>query len=119
MKDTCKTKTFTLHENEEIFYAKLEAYKDYGINMQIREAPKVRVKAQRPTKEYLKEMAEYMSSIFGTETYYEWLSNYSKGMNSEIKKQLHEIRKSIKRIQSFVHCIKLADELKNEYKEKT
>lgn len=104
--------------DDEIF-AKLEVFEDYGIEMTISDMPKVKVKSPRLPKERLRDMAEFWAGDPMYHSSTAWLEEYSEGMNRQIISQLQEIRKSIKRIQGFVYCIKTSEqiiaELKNEH----
>ena len=45
-------KTFILREDNGKVYAKLDAFKDFGIEMSISDVPNVRVRAPRPDKKH-------------------------------------------------------------------
>ncbi len=108
-------KHFVLQEENGEIYAKLDVFKDHGIEMNVTSVPNVRVRAPRSTKAHLKEMAEMWANCdpnYSTSS--EWLEKYNEGMNSQIISQIQEIRKSLKRIQSLSYAIKTAEQLIEE-----
>lgn len=112
-------KILILEEDDGEVYAKLSVTNDYGIEMNIHNVPNVRVRSPRPKKDHLRNMAKF----WGNDPMYSsgnaWLEKYAKGVNNHIIDQLQDIRKSMKRIQGMVHCIKTAEQIIAENENKT
>lgn len=112
-------KILVLEEENDEVYAKLSATNGYGIQMNIHNLPNVRVRSPRPTKDHLRALAEFWGNDPMYSSSNAWLEKYNRGVNQKIIDQLQDIRKSMKRIQGMVHCIKTAEQIIAENENKT
>jgi len=113
-----KNSRFILEEKEGVVIASLRDDSDYSFEHTIKDMPVPRVRAPRYTKSQIKENSEYAAEITN-ETHEEFLIKNINGTNHEIHKSIHEIRKTLKRIQSKVQYILTAEEILDEIQKNT
>lgn len=69
-----------------------------------------RIRSPRKTKEQLEQLTPVIASIHHKDLK-EFLEHNIEGVNQEINKHNHEIRKSLKRMQSLTHYVITAKEI--------
>jgi|GEM_PF-7118516 len=109
---------FILEEDNGVVMASLLDENDLSVQHTIHGMPHPRVIAPRRTKKQLKDDSEFMASM-SNKSQSEWLAANIEGMNQEINKHIHEIRKSLKRMQSLTHYVVTAQEILNEIEKST
>ena len=103
---------FVLEEENGVVVASLLDDNDLSLQHTIHGMPHPRVRAPRRTKEQIKEDSEFMAGMFH-QSQSEWLVGNIEGINQEINKQIQEIRKSLKRMQSLTHYVVTAKDVLN------
>ena len=102
---------FVLLEKDEVVEAILNDDYDHGFHHRILHMPAPRIRAPRLSKEDVLYFANVMTMNEAIETNREYLHRQLGVMSQEINKQVHEIRRILKRTQSMVHYLKCAEEL--------
>jgi hypothetical protein len=104
---------FLLEENDGVVVASLEDENDMSLHHTISGMPNPRIRAPRQTKDELEAMTHVMASIHHKEPK-EFLAQNIEGVSQQINKHIHEIRKSLKRMQSLTHYVVTAKEVLDE-----
>jgi hypothetical protein len=94
---------FLLKENDGVVVASLEDENDMSLHHTISGMPNPKIRA----------MTHVMASIHHKEPK-EFLAQNIEGVNQQINKHIHEIRKSLKRMQSLTHYVVTAKEILDE-----
>jgi len=112
MKNNMSTiQVFLLEEQDNKVIATIESNTDIGIKYIFHDMPKVRIRSPKPKKENLKKMALASSNSGHNSSDREFLEHFKDCRENEIIKEVQEIRKSLKRIQSYENTKKLIDEI--------
>jgi len=104
---------FVLEEENGIVVASLIDENDLSLQHTIHGMPHPRVRAPRRTKDQIRDDSEFMADMFH-QSQSEWLAGNIEGINLEINKQIQEIRKSLKRMQSLAYYVVTAKEVLSE-----
>ncbi len=119
MKKQCKYQSrFVLEENNGVVIASLNDENDYSLQHTVQGMPHPRVRAPRRTKNEIIDDSNFMAAMSHI-TQEEFLNKNINGINHEINKQIQEIRKSIKRMQSLTHYVVTAQEILDEIESNT
>ena len=108
---------FILEEENGIVTASMrdEHEADLSLQLTITDMPHPRVRAPRRSKAQIESDSKYFS-VIEHKTQEEYLMSNIKGVRQEINKQVQEIRKTIKRMQSLTHYVVTAQEVLDEIK---
>lgn len=105
--------SFVLREKNGVVEAALEDEYDLSLKQTIHDMPHPRVVAPRRSKAQIDEDSKFLAAC-GGESHEAFLRKNIAGMNQEINKQIQEIRKSLKRMQSYAHYVITAEEILGE-----
>lgn len=113
------TSKFCLEEKAGIVIASLQDANDYSLQHTIHAMPNPRIRAPRADKQDIIDW----SKREGNSPYYDSQEQYLKesiaSTNQEINKQVQEIRKTLKRIQSLTHFVVTSEEVLSEISKAT
>ncbi len=109
---------FVLEEENGVVVASLADDNDMSFQRTIYGMPHPRVRAPRRTKAQIEDDSKFMAVVHH-ETQEAFLSKEIKGINQEINKQVQEIRKMLKRMQSLTHYVVTAQEVLDEIEKNT
>jgi hypothetical protein len=104
---------FVLEEEYGVVVASLEDENDLSLQHTIHGMPHPRIRAPRRSKSLIEEDSKRMAAVFH-QTQEEFLIDNIEGINQEINKHVHEIRKTLKRMQSLTHYVVTAKEVLDE-----
>ncbi len=104
---------FVLREEGGVVEAVLDDKNDLSLKHTIHEMPHPRVVAPRRTKAQIDEDSKFMAAC-SHESQEACLRKNIAGMNQEINRQIQEIRKSLRRMQSYAHYVVTAEEIVRE-----
>ncbi|KHT56814.1 hypothetical protein RJ43_00025 [Alteromonas macleodii] len=104
---------FTLKEKDGEVIASLEDAHDLSLQHTITGMPNPRVRAPRKSKSDIAEMTPILAAITHKEPK-EFLEQNIEGVCQQINEHIHEIRKSLKRMQSLTHYVITAKEILRE-----
>lgn len=110
---------FVLEEKGGVVVAYLEDENDLSFHHTITGMPHPRVRAPRQDRDKIEGLAEVVSSVLHYESTEVYLEKNISGMNQEINKQIHEVRKILRRIQSNVHYVITAQEVLDKRRKNT
>jgi hypothetical protein len=113
------TSKFCLEEKAGVVTASPQDENDYSLQHTIHGIPNPKVRAPRADKQYI---LDWSISV-GSSPYYDSQEQYLKesiaNTNQEINKQVQEIRKTLKRIQSLTHFVVTSKEVLSEINKAT
>lgn len=104
---------FVLREENGVVEAALDDRNDLSLKHTIHEMPYPRVVAPRRTKAQIEQDSKFLAAC-SHESQEAFLRKNIVGMNQEINKQIQEIRKSLRRMQSYAHYVVTAEEILRE-----
>lgn len=113
-----RKRRFVLEEEDGVVLASLLDEDDYSLQRTIYGMPNPRVRAPRRSKEQIVDDSHFMASIEHVADD-EILEKNIEAANQEINKQVQEIRKTLKRIQSITHYVVTTKEILDELRRKT
>jgi len=105
-----KSSQFILKEENGLVVASLRDDSDYSFEHSISNMPNPRVRAPRYSKDEIKESSA-IGAALANKTHEEFLSKMINATNHQIHENIHEIRKSLKRIQSQVQYVLIAEKI--------
>jgi heterodisulfide reductase subunit A-like polyferredoxin len=105
--------SFVLREENGVVEASLNDENDLSLKHTVHDMPHPRVIAPRRSKAQIEEDSRFLAAC-SPDSHEAFLRKNIAGMNQEINKQIQEIRKSLKRMQSYAHYMVRAEEILRE-----
>ena len=106
--------TFILEEKNGVVIASVENKHDYSFQHTVNRMPNPRVRLPRQSKDEIERWVYFEVSGCFYNSRRECLEKNIEITNQQINKHIHEIRKSLKRMQALKHYVIIAKELLSE-----